>query len=596
MSDDASGGWHQSTSATSGLTNYDLRVSPTARRYGRRARRGGKTLLLATDFKKVNGMNTQLDLMLQALAKSVSSILEAPVKNRRELLQKTCSQFRKAATSYIEDGLEKAYRAGEGSSLSKSIGKRRLRKDHSEIQVMASVLAQVEDLMGRLARNSYDNPALLTALQSWMADGAVLLSDMASSGVPSNPAPVYDEYEDGGVPMTPDQIEGEVEKFARNLVHKLRKAEGVDEDFDDEDFEQIDLEDMRLDDDEDDEDEEGDEEDQVEKFARVIAKEMRKAVGTKAKKIPGAKSKSDNDLGFDLDDFPGDYPIEGDMTDITDTDASQVLDDDEVTGNRKGSPNLEAEVRKFARRLARQMQKSVDVEAEEIPDAEDESDNDLDFDLDEDPDGDDPVEGDMTGIADPHASQVPEGSEVSGEGRYSPELEEEVAKYARKIARRLSKQSPPPQSMAPEAAPGNEMQDQELDLDSPEVIGRLSAAIFEEAAKMKQGGEEAPPEAAPAPMENQGFQKMAGSNPDRFQQALQKAASNVLQQMRKNTPAPAKGVVKRVVSKSDDTTDLAKMYGGVNIEAEAERLEKLSPEARAAELIKFAHQNPRSLV
>lgn len=586
MADAPSGGWHQSASATSGLTNYDLRVPSTARRRGRRARRGSETLLLATDFGKVYGMDTQLDLMIRALGKSVVSILDAPVSNRRDLLKKTVSQFRSAAVDYIEEGLAKAYSAGEGSALAKRMG-RTLRKDHNDIQSMASILAQVEDLMGRLARNSYDKPELLTALQGWMAEGSALLSEMANAGVvesAAGAAPVdYPEVEGDAV-----DIEAEVEKFARSLSRKLRKAAEESNEDDDFDFE----------------DEDDDIEEEVEKFARVIARKLQKAVDTEGEDIEEPGEIADNDLDFDLDEDPDyDDPRLGDMVDIAPTEAYQVPDDDEVTGAAQYSPDLEAEVEKFARVIARKLYKAVDKQAEKIEEPGETADNDLDFDLDEDPDEDDPVEGDMTGISDPHASRTLEDDEVTGVAQYSPDLEAEVAKFVRRIAHKMSaghmrKQSLPMQAGGGPNPPmqGEDMESQQVQLDSPEIIGRLSAAIFDEAAKLKQEAqqEQAQPQSPMAqgnPMDNQGFGKLAGGD---LNGLLRKAAQNVLSEL-KNTPAPAKGVLRKVVSKTDDAADLAKSYG-IDLEAEAERLEKMDPESRAAELIKFAHRNPRPLV
>jgi hypothetical protein len=61
-------------------------------------------------------------------------------------------------------------------------------------------------------------------------------------------------------------------------------------------------------------------------------------------------------------------------------------------------------------------------------------------------------------------------------------------------------------------------------------------------------------------------------------------------QLRKSTPAPAKGSL-RAIDKSADAT----LTKGIDYAAEAARLDKLSPNDRAAELTKFAMRNGRSI-
>lgn len=60
--------------------------------------------------------------------------------------------------------------------------------------------------------------------------------------------------------------------------------------------------------------------------------------------------------------------------------------------------------------------------------------------------------------------------------------------------------------------------------------------------------------------------------------------------LRKNTPAPAKGTL-RAIDKAADAT----LVKGFDFAAEAARLDKLTPELRAAELTKFAMRNGRSV-
>ncbi|WP_372395291.1 hypothetical protein ABMY26_06700 (plasmid) [Azospirillum sp. HJ39] len=80
--------------------------------------------------------------------------------------------------------------------------------------------------------------------------------------------------------------------------------------------------------------------------------------------------------------------------------------------------------------------------------------------------------------------------------------------------------------------------------------------------------------------------------------ALAKAADDntkllaEIEALKKSTPAPAKGAV-MAVGKSADSNTLGKSDGEADLQAEAERLSKMDPEARALALMKIAQRHPQ---
>ncbi|PWC95453.1 hypothetical protein TSO5_10530 [Azospirillum sp. TSO5] len=64
-----------------------------------------------------------------------------------------------------------------------------------------------------------------------------------------------------------------------------------------------------------------------------------------------------------------------------------------------------------------------------------------------------------------------------------------------------------------------------------------------------------------------------------------------IEALKKSTPAPAKGAV-MAVNKASDSNTLGKSDGEADLQAEAERLSKMDPEARALEMIKIAQRRP----
>lgn len=596
------GGFTQSASPTSGLTNYDLAgqkgrkrkkkverlVGPVKTRRRKRRSRDEQAPLLkkpeesyvgksageradVTNLRKVRMMDENIKLMLAALGKSVESIQAAPEGHQEELLKTTYAQFGQAVTDYIS-----------GPELAKSA---------SHVAGVSQALAAVEAVMDNfdaLARPE-DDPAMLSELHAWYEDGMGMLSDMA-----------------GGAPAMMEDEE-EFLKGGMGEEYFMGKSKDGYAEYDEEEME-----------------EEGDD------VLMGKANFPTNSVGSKH------TDDATSPKPVDADAPPLDYAamLDEDTDDISEHEDSQVnaryatsvaktvrsllkeggfsegLDEDEAE-------ELEDEVMKFARNIAKTSRAQV-RKAE--------------------------------GHTDFKPEKVLDDDGMAPEDKHMEEaIEREVSKFAKSLSRIMKSSGGNMTKMPPQMQQGGQAPAQQApaqQMSEPEVISRLAEAIIDQAGAMEGGdmGQQAP---APAPAQagNEAF-KMAdgngslteGSAPDekdakadadhhdddntpKVNLAAEKSAKDALSKvyggqfassgiaaqvaslmeknatlenavvaLAKSQAAPAKGAV-MAMEKSADSA-----FGGKS-ESElakvAERLEKLSDEDRTRELTKLALSNPR---
>lgn len=591
------GGFTQSTSPTSGLTNYDLAgqkgrkrkkkverlVGPVKTRRRKRRSRDEQAPLLkkpegsyvgksageradVTNLRKVRMMDENIKVMLAALGKSVESIQAAPEGQQEELLKTTYAQFGQAVNDYIS-----------GPELAKSA---------SHVAGVGQALAAVEAVMDNfdaLARPE-DDPAMLSELKAWYEDGMAMLSDMAG-GAPAMmedeeflKGGMGDEYfmgksEDGYAEYDEKEIEEEGDDvlmgkadFPTNSVDSKHTDDATSPKPVDADAPPLDYAAM-LDEDTDDISEHEDSEVNA-RYATSVAKTVRSLL---------------KEGGF-----------------------SEGLDEDEAE-------ELEDEVMKFARNIAKTSRAQV-RKAE--------------------------------GHTDFKPEKVLDDDGMAPEDKHMEEaIEREVSKFAKSLSRIMKSSGGDLTKMPPQMQQGGQAPAQQApaQMSEPEVISRLAEAIIDQAGAMGGGAEMG--QQAPAPTGNEAF-KMAdgngslteGSAPEekdaktdadhhdddntpKVNLAAEKSAKDALSKvyggqfassgiaaqvaslmeknatlenavlaLAKSQAAPAKGAV-MAMEKSADGTFGGKSEG--ELAKVAERLEKLSPEDRTRELTKLALSNPR---